>query len=193
MSWVAIGVTVAGAAVSAGSAAYSANKQKKAAQQASAATGKLNTTPVLLGDPAQVDPLQVLQQLYSANIGGVEHAREQATTVNRFNYNQAQKFYNKIAPGFSARQAETGSLIDQYSRGQIPADVQSSIQRATAQQGIHSRVFRQAMAMERREPSREPQRTSQRATLDSLHWTCPSTASKQECSSRAKPRRFCQT
>ena len=138
MSWVAIGVTVAGAAVSAGSAAYSANKQKKAAQEASSATGKLNTTPVLLGDPAQVDPMAVLQQLYGANIANTAQAREQATTVNRFNFNQAQRFYNKIAPGFSARQGEMGSLIDQYAKGGIPTDVQSSIQRATAQQGIQA-------------------------------------------------------
>lgn len=137
-TWVAIGVGVAGLAVSAGSTAYASSQAKKASAKNASAIGNLNTTPVLLDKPAQVDPLQVLQQLYGANKANLGNAAEQASAVNKYNFSKIQKYYNQIAPGFSQRQGELGSLVSSYAQGGIPADVQSSIQRATAQQGIQA-------------------------------------------------------
>lgn len=135
-TWVAIGVTVAGAAVSAGGAAYQANKSKKAAQQAGSV--RYNTTPVQLGDPAQVDPYQVLQQTYFANGLNLQQGRQQAQAVNNFNYGQANKFYNKIQPYFNELQGQIGQNALSYARGELPGDVQDQITRAAAQRGIQS-------------------------------------------------------
>lgn len=135
-TWVALGTVAVGAAVSAGGAAYQANKSKKAAQQAGSV--KYNTTPVQLGDPAQVDPYQVLQQTYFANGLNLQQGRQQAQAVNNFNYGQANKFYNKIQPYFNELQGQIGQNALSYARGELPGDVQDQITRAAAQRGIQS-------------------------------------------------------
>jgi hypothetical protein len=133
-TWVAIGVGVAGVAVSAGSAAYAQNKSKKAAEKAGQT--QYNTTPELLDDPSKVDPYQVLQQLAGANFTNMGYGKDQARSVNQFNYNQANKYLNKIQPQFSALQNQVGNNALSFSRGELPGDVQSQITRNAAQQGI---------------------------------------------------------
>jgi hypothetical protein len=127
-------IGIAGTAVAVGGSLYAANQSKKAGEKA--ANVEYNTESVMLDDPAQMDPMQVLQQLYSANKANFGQAREQASTANKFNYNQALKFYNKILPGFSQLQGQMGQNALSMSRGELPGDVQSSITRAAAQQGI---------------------------------------------------------
>lgn len=135
-TWVAIGVGVAGVAVSAAGTAYSSSQSSKAAKKA--AGTRYNTTPKLLGDPAQVDPYQALLGLYTTNGALAQGARQQASTVNRFNTNQAVKYYNELLPGFSQMQAQQGSNINAFLRGQLPGDVQSEITRTAANQGVQA-------------------------------------------------------
>lgn len=136
MSWFALGTVAVGAAVSAGGAAYSANKSKKAAQQAGSV--KYNTSPQMLGEAAQVDPSNVLLQTYLANGQNYLGAREQAKSVNQFNYGQANKYYNKIQPYFNELQQQIGQNALSYSKGEIPQDVQDQITRQAAQRGLQS-------------------------------------------------------
>ncbi len=129
-------IGIAGVAVAAGGAIYSGVQSSKAAKKA--AGTKFNTTPKLLDDPAQVDPYKALMDLYSANSRGAQGARQQASTVNRFNTNQALKYYNEILPGFSQMQAQQGKNINSFLRGELPSDMQSEITRNAAQQGIQA-------------------------------------------------------
>lgn len=139
MSWVAIGVGVAGAAVSAGGAYMSSKKQEEAAEKAAQGLGPENlryANPQLLGDPAQVDPMAILGQLYGANVGAEQQGRDQARKVNKFNFKEALKYYEKIQPYFTQMQSQAGQNISSFASGELPADVQSQITRAAAQQGI---------------------------------------------------------
>lgn len=129
-------IGIAGVAVSAGGAIYAANQQKKAAQQQQNALGQMQTESAMLGDPAQIDPMAVLQQLYNVNSQNTPQARQQAAAANKFNTNQALKAYNKMLPGFSQLQAQIGANANAFARGELPSDVQSAITRAAAQRGI---------------------------------------------------------
>lgn len=129
-------IGIAGVAVSAGGAIYSAQQQKKAAKKAAGAMGGMETEMQQLGDPAQIDPMAVLSQLYNVNSLNTPGARQQAASANKFNINQALKAYNRMLPGFSQLQAQIGANANSFARGELPADVQSSITRAAAQRGI---------------------------------------------------------
>lgn len=129
----------AGTAIAAGGAAYSANKQADAAEEAASAMGPENlryATPQLLGDPAQLNPIDILSQLYEANIGNEQQGRDQARKINKFNFKEIQKYYEKVQPYFSQLQSQVGSNAASFARGELPADVQSQITRMSAQQGI---------------------------------------------------------
>lgn len=131
MSWIALGV---GTAVAVGGTVYASNQSKKAGEKA--ASVDYETDTVLLDDPAQVNPAAVLRSLYGANSKNAENARTQSRDVNRFNYKQALKYYNKILPGFSQLQGQIGQNASAFASGELPSDVQSAITRAAAQQGI---------------------------------------------------------
>ena len=135
MSWLALGTVAVGAAVSAGGAAYSSSQAKKAAK--TAAGGKPGTfTPELLDDPAQIDPMTVLQTLYSANGAGMAGAVDTTKRVNSANYKQAMKFLNKIQPQAQNIQNQIGNNALSYAKGELPSDVQGNITRMAAERGI---------------------------------------------------------
>lgn len=129
-------IGIAGTAVAAGGAIYSASQQKKAADRQAQALGGMETQSAMLGDPAQIDPLSVLQQLYGANSANFDNARLQAASANKFNTRQALRAYNQMLPGFSQLQAQIGANANAFARGELPSDVQSAITRAAAQRGI---------------------------------------------------------
>lgn len=137
-TWVAIGVGVAGVAVSAAGTAYQSNKSSKAAKKAGSV--QYNTTPQLLGDPAQVDPSNVLLQTYMANGQNAQGAKTQARAINQFNYGQANKYYNQIQPYFNELQSQIGQNALSYAQGNLPGDVQDNITRMTAQRGIQAGI-----------------------------------------------------
>ena len=125
-------------AVSAAGTAYQSNQSSKAAKKAGQT--KYNTTPQLLGDPAQVDPSNVLLQTYMANGQNYVGAKEQAKAINQFNYGQANKYYNQIQPYFNELQAQIGQNALSYAQGNLPSDVQDNITRMTAQRGIQAGI-----------------------------------------------------
>lgn len=139
MSWVAIAVGVTGAAVSAGGAYMSSQKSQEASEELAANSGPENirmATPSLLGDPAQVNILDILGQLYGANSAGAQDARNQSRSINKFNRKEVLKGLNQYLPGFSQLQSQIGENAQSFAEGNLPADVQSSITRAAAQRGI---------------------------------------------------------
>lgn len=133
-TWVAIGVGVAGVAVSAAGTAYSSSQSSKAAKKA--AGTKYNTTPKLLDDPKQVDPYAVMQQLYATNGAFQKQAKMQVGDINRSNVNQAIGAYNTIQPGLSSLLANAGQNAQSAQRGELTPDAIGEITRLTAQQGI---------------------------------------------------------
>lgn len=139
MSWIAIGAVAVGTAVSAGGTYLSNKKSQEAAEENAAAQDpsliKL-ADPTLLGDPAQINPLDVLSQLYGANWENRQQGRDQSRIINKFNFKEALKYYNKIQPNFSANQALIGQNANSMARGELPADVQDQIARSAAQRGI---------------------------------------------------------
>jgi hypothetical protein len=64
--------------------------------------------------------------------------RGQAAQTNAFNLNQALKDYTTIQPDFTAIQKTVGDNALSFAKGELPADVVSSIGRAAASQGIQN-------------------------------------------------------
>jgi hypothetical protein len=73
------------------------------------------------------------QSLFNQNFGA---ASQEAGQTNTFNINQALQAYTAMQPQFSALQSQIGQNALSMSQGNLPADVISSIGRASAAQGI---------------------------------------------------------
>lgn len=129
-TWVAIGVTVAGAAVSAGSQYAAGKKQEKAAKGAAAALQ--NPTQF---EPEPLDPNQVQGNAFAGALGWLNQAKGLTSKLNQFDYRQATKFLNLIQPSFSGIQQQVGENALSFARGELSSDVVGSITRAAAQQG----------------------------------------------------------
>lgn len=141
MSWLAVGGLVVGTAVSAGGAYMSSKKQEEAAEKNAAASGPENlryANPTLLGDPSQLNPIDILRQMYDANWQNRQQGRDQARITNKFNTKEALKAYEKMQPFFAENQSLIGSNASSFMRGEIPQDAQDNITRMTAQRGIQA-------------------------------------------------------
>jgi len=136
-SWVA----VAGLAISAGGAAYSASQQKKAASQAGAAPAqqKLQTYKPYLTpyeQVNQVNPTSAAQYATNTDTALFDQNSSLARKTNRVNYQEALKYYQQIQPYFMNLQNQLGKNAFQAAQGQLPDDVLANIQRNSANQGI---------------------------------------------------------
>lgn len=136
ISWVA----VAGLAVTAGTAAYSASQAKSSAPTATGGSAIHQYSPYLInpGQVNTVDPLKAETQSLTANQALMPYAQKQAGDINSFNYAQANHYYNKIQPYFSNLQSQIGQNASQLASGQLPSDVTAQIQRNAASQGIQN-------------------------------------------------------
>jgi hypothetical protein len=129
-TWVAVGITVAGVAVNAGSQAYAGSQQKKAVKEGAAALQ--NPTQFT---PETLDPTGIQWQAISDAFGGLKNAKGITRKLNKFDYKQATKFLNLIQPSFKGIQQQVGENALSFARGELPDDVVGSITRAAAQQG----------------------------------------------------------
>lgn len=130
MSWVAIGVGVAGAAVSAGGQYLGGQQQKGAVSDAAAA----------LQNPTQFEPellssTGIQWQALSDAFGGLKQAKNITNKLNKFDYKQATRFLKLIQPSFKGIQEQVGQNALSFAKGELPSDVVGSITRAAAQQG----------------------------------------------------------
>jgi hypothetical protein len=91
---------------------------------------KVHLQEVSLGDPNQYFG-QYTQQL--ASFPGVESFTNK---VNQADMDQYTKLLNQLYPGATTQLGTLSNLASSYLQGNIPADVQSQIQRATAQQSL---------------------------------------------------------
>lgn len=129
-SWVAA-AGLAGAAISAG-AQYASGQQQQGA--ISDAAGAL-ANPTLF-EPTTIETPDLLSRTYNDVFANVRTAEKITNRLNTIDYKQAVKFLNMIQPRFTEIQGQVGSNALNFARGQLPADVVSSIQRSAAQQGI---------------------------------------------------------
>lgn len=129
-TWVAVGVGVAGVAVSAGSQ-YMAGQQQKGAISDAA---KALENPQQF-EPELLDPSGIQWQAFKDAFGGMRNAKILTSKLNKFDYKQAQKFLRLIQPSFTGIQRQVGENALSFARGELPADVVGSITRAAAQQG----------------------------------------------------------
>jgi len=137
LSWVA----VAGLAISAGGAAYSASQQKKAASKAAAApaqqqlqTYKPYLTPY--EQVQQVNPTTAAKYATNTDTALFDQNASLARKTNRFNYDEAIRYYTKIQPYFQQLQSQLGRNALSASQGNLPDDVLANIRRNSATEGI---------------------------------------------------------
>src|SRR5690349_10199516 len=134
-------VIAGGAAVAAGAMA---NKSaKKAANQMQ--NGVQTFDPIQPDDPLLLDWRRSALDSYNFNNNKLGLMQNIAARTNRFNVGQAKQGYRSMQPYFDSLQRQVGSNALSFSRGELPADVVSSIGRAAAQRGIQSGFGRGAM------------------------------------------------
>ncbi len=128
-----------GAVIVAGGAAYSANQQQKASEKANATLAQasgVHTTKVPF--PTLIDAGKAQQSALGFNGGALSKDFELANQVNNFQLGQALRGYNRVQPFFSQLQNQLGSNALSMARGELPADVVSSIGRAASSRGFAS-------------------------------------------------------
>lgn len=131
-------VAIAGLA-SAGASAYSASQAGKSGGGVPTSTIH-QYSPYLInaGQVNQVDPLKAETESLTSNQALMPYAQKQASSINAFDYAQANHYYNKIQPYFSQLQGQIGKNALSLSQGQLPSDVTANIQRNAASQGIQN-------------------------------------------------------
>lgn len=130
---------MAGLAVTAGTAAYSASQTKSSGGQV--ATSGIKTYKPVTIDPGQVnqvDPTRTYINSLNSNQALLPSDEKLSSGVNAFDYAQANHYYNKIQPYFSQLQGQIGKNALSLSQGQLPSDVTANIQRNAASQGIQN-------------------------------------------------------
>lgn len=127
-------VIAGGAAVAAGAMA---NKSaKKAAGQMR--EGVQTFDPIEPDDPRLLDWRRSALDAYNFNNNKLGLMQNIAARTNRFNVGQARQGYSRMQPYFDSLQRQVGANALSFSRGELPADVVSSIGRAAASRGIQS-------------------------------------------------------
>lgn len=128
---------IAASVITVAGTAYAANQSSKASKKASAALGGMQAPDLEeIPAPQTVDWQNTLSDILSANKNNLPGIFDTANQVNRFNLGQAQRNYTGIQPYFKAIQEQLGRNALSYSKGQLPSDVVSSINRAAAQSGL---------------------------------------------------------
>lgn len=129
---------LAGAVISAGTAIYSSQQQKKAAEKQAGAikSGTKGYEAVDLPDPKQLDYRKAQTAAIDIPFDNLEYATRLSRAINTYNYAEAMKYYQKIQPQFKALQAKIGENAISYARGDLPDDVVGQIQRRAAEKGI---------------------------------------------------------
>jgi hypothetical protein len=134
------GLITAGLVLAAGSAVYAGAQQNKAAKAAANAQreGVQTFDPVQPFAPETVDWRRSALDALNFNINNQARQQEFAAQTNRFNTGQARRMYRTFQPAFDSLQSQIGTNALSFSRGELPADVVSSLGRAAAGRGLAS-------------------------------------------------------
>jgi hypothetical protein len=113
---------VAGAVVSAGTAIYSASKNKKVAP----------------GQAPQIDPQAVQDQTIQGNIKNQADIEKLTASTNSFDQSQAISLMNQAMPGYSSLAGKLTSRASDLASNpySVPADVQQNLSRLAAEKGV---------------------------------------------------------
>lgn len=135
------------AAVIAGGAAVAAGAMaNKSAKKAAGQMENIETfQPIEPDDPRLLDWRRSALDAYNFNNNKLGLMQNIAARTNRFNQGQAIRGYSRMQPYFQQLQGQIGSNALSFSRGELPADVVSSIGRAAASRGIQSGFGQGAM------------------------------------------------
>lgn len=134
------GLITAGLVLAAGSAVYAGAQQSKAAKAAAGQMreGVQTFDPIQPYAPETVDWRRSALDSLNFNINQQARQQQFAGQTNRFNTQQARKMYRTFQPGFDSLQSQIGANALSFSRGELPADVVSSLGRAVSTRGLAS-------------------------------------------------------
>lgn len=127
------------AVAAAGTAAYSANQQKKnAAQHNASLAGAQDVQYEKLPFPELVDWKKSQAAALGQNEKMLPDIFGFGNQVNALNLGQSERGYTRMQPYFKALQEQIGRNALSFARGELPSDVVSSIGRASATRGLAS-------------------------------------------------------
>jgi hypothetical protein len=134
------GLITAGLVLAAGSAVYAGVQQNKASKAAAnqMRQGVQTFEPIAPNAPETVDWRRSALDALNFNINHQAQQQQFASQTNRFNTQQAQRMYRTFQPGFDSLQSQIGANALSFSRGELPADVVSSLGRAASTRGLAS-------------------------------------------------------
>lgn len=136
-----MGAAIAAAVIGAAGAAYAGSQASKASKEASAALGGMQPVDLKeLPPPQTVDWQEAMRSVIGYNTQNLPMNMALANQVNRFNVNQAVRGYSTIQPYFKQLQEQIGRNASSFAKGELPADVVSSIGRAAASRGFASGI-----------------------------------------------------
>lgn len=134
------GLITAGLVLAAGAAVYAGSQQNKASKAAAnqMRSGVQTFDPIQPGAPETVDWRRSALDALNFNINNQARQQQFASQTNRFNTQQARRMYNTFQPSFDTLQSQIGSNALSFARGELPADVVSSLGRAASTRGLAS-------------------------------------------------------
>lgn len=132
-----MGYLIAAGIIAAGGAIYAGSEQKKAAKEANAALGGMQTVDLQqIPFPETVDWQETIRNVIGTNTNNLPEIFNLANRTNQFNVNQAVRGYSTVQPYFKQLQEQIGRNALSFARGELPGDVTSSIGRAAASRGF---------------------------------------------------------
>lgn len=118
-------------------AAVWGNEAKKAGEGYATQIGKYKTVePIEPDAPQTLDWQKTLNEVLGTNKNLTREREALAGRANTFNTAQAKKGYASMQPYFQQLQDQIGRNAASYSKGELPADVVSSVSRAAASRGL---------------------------------------------------------
>lgn len=118
-------------------AAVWGNEAKKAGGGYAAQIMKYKTVePEEPDAPKTVEWQKILNEVMGTNMNNAPQREALAARTNKFNLGQAQKMYGGMQPYFNQLNQQVGQNALSYSKGELPADVVSSVSRAAASRGL---------------------------------------------------------
>jgi hypothetical protein len=70
------------------------------------------------------------QRAIQGNLDATPQATQLAGQINKFNFDELQKMYQASVPGFDEMMKTGGEQVNSFLKGELPADVQRTIQRS---------------------------------------------------------------
>lgn len=134
------GLITAGLVLAAGSAVYAGVQQNKASKNAANAmrNGVQTFDPIEPDAPHTVDWRRQVLDAINFNRNNFGQTADLSRMTNTLNTREAQRMYRTFQPSFDSLQSQIGTNALSFARGELPADVVSSLGRSAATRGLNS-------------------------------------------------------